>query len=524
MAPGESEQATAIAFLADPATHGGAAVQRFETHAALVFVAGERAYKIKRALRYPYLDFSTLERRGAALRRELQLNSRTAPELYIGLQALTRGPEGALGLGPPPAEPDGVLEWVLVMRAFDQADLLAAVADRGALDEALVLQLAEAVIDSHRQADVVGADQPNRGGRAGAAAVVAENEVDFEARPDLFAAADVAALHDATAEAIARLGPLLDRRLAAGKVRRCHGDLHLRNLCLVEGRPRLFDALEFDEAMASIDLLYDLAFLLMDLDQRDLRPQANLLLNRYLQAGEELAALASLPLFLSMRAAIRAKVAAATEAADPALEHKIRQRALAARYFVAAQTYLRPPGPRLVALGGLSGSGKSSLARRLAPSLGPVPGALLLRSDLLRKRLYGAEETERLPAEAYGEAANARVYEAMRRQAEAALAAGHAVLLDAVHARPEERDAAAALARDRGLTFDGFWLEAPQETLESRVAARRGDASDATPDVVRAQRGYDLGALDWTRLDAGRPLSAVEADARQRLAASVDSP
>ena len=521
--PRETDQAAAIAYLEDPQNHGGAQVQRFETHAALVFVAGGRAYKIKRAVRYPYLDFSTLARREAALRRELALNRRTAPELYIGLHALTRGDDGRLALSEAPAAPDRLVEWVLVMRAFEQEALLDSLAGKGALDDALVLALAEAVIAAHRGAEIVRPGQPHRGGRAGVAQIAAENEVDFAARPDLFAAEDLATLRGCTAEAIARLGPLLDRRLAEGKVRRCHGDLHLRNICLVEGRPRLFDALEFDEAMASIDRFYDLAFLLMDLERRGLRAQANLLLNRYLQAGEETEALAALPLFLSLRAAIRAKVAAATEAADRDPGHQRRLRGEARDTFAAALAYLQPPQSCLLAVGGLSGSGKSCLARRLAPGLGPAPGALLLRSDVLRKQLHGVAETEPLPPAAYSEAATLRVYEALRRHAAEALAAGHAVILDAVHARPEERAAAEALARERGLPFLGLWLEAPAEVLAARAEARRGDASDATPAVIRRQLDYDLGAMTWTRVDAsGRP-DEVAAEARAVLERALPS-
>ena len=517
-----SGQAEAIAFLGDSRNHDGAKVRRFETHAALVFVAGNRAYKIKRAVRYPYLDFSTLEQRCAALQRELAINKLTAAELYIAVQALLRDEQGRLSLGDPGERSDKVLEWVLVMRAFDQEDLLDRVAARGALDDALTLDLAEAVVEAHRAAEVVRPPSAHRGGRSGLAETAAENAVDFAARPDLFAAADVTDLNGLSDAAIERLGPLLDERLASGRVRRCHGDLHLRNICLLEGRPRLFDALEFDEAMASIDLLYDLAFLLMDLEQRDLRPQANLLLNRYFEvAGEETAALAALPLFLSLRAAIRAKVAAATEVADKDPEHGERLCEEALRYFAAARSYLRPPPACLLAVGGLSGSGKSSLARLLAPALGASPGALLLRSDVLRKALFGVPESERLPPEAYGESAHERVYEAMRRRAAAALSAGHAVILDAVHARPVERAAAEALARERGLAFLGLWLEAPAETLAGRVAARRGDASDATPAVVRQQLDYDLGPMAWTRLAADRPLAEVAVAAAEIVAAQL---
>ena len=171
-------------------------------------------------------------------------------------------------------------------------------------------------------------------------------------------------------------------------------------------------------------------------------------------------------------------------------------------YFLWAGTYLEAPPARLVALGGLSGSGKTTLGTALAPRIGAPPGALHLRSDVLRKHLAGVGDRERLPREAYGKESSEEVYRELRRRAASALRAGHSVVLDAVHARPEERAAAEAVAREAGAAFTGLWLEAPKESLVGRVRDRRGDASDATPDVVETQLGYELGEIGWTRIDA----------------------
>jgi len=267
-------------------------------------------------------------------------------------------------------------------------------------------------------------------------------------------------------------------------------------------------------------VLYDLAFLLMDLDHRGLRDLANVVLNRILRDGAELEALAALPLFFSVRAAIRAKVAAAAEASQKDVAASHVQRDEAKSYFAAARAYLAPPPARLLAVGGLSGSGKSTLARDLAPLVGPAPGALHLRSDVLRKRIMGAEELTRLPAEAYRPEVSRRVYDEILDRARRALGAGHAVVLDAVYNRPEDRDAVAALARDLEVEFDGLWLEAPPETLRARTAARRGDASDATPAVVDLQLAEDTGVIDWLRIetgDSGAAPAAVAACARRLL-------
>jgi hypothetical protein len=255
----------------------------------------------------------------------------------------------------------------------------------------------------------------------------------------------------------------------------------------------------------------------MDLDHRGLRPFANLVLNRYLQQRDEAAALALLPVFLSTRAAVRAKVAASAETMAESAEEKTKRRREAAGYFARALDYLAPAPPRLVAVGGLSGTGKTTLARALAPALGAAPGALHLRSDVLRKQLTDVAELERLPPEAYTPQASAAVYAALNCQAAAALAAGQAVIVDAVFAQPDERAAVEQVASDAGVAFDGLWLEADPAVMAARVTARRGDASDATSEVVERQLAYDLGGIAWPRLDAGRPGDALQAEAGRLL-------
>jgi predicted kinase len=278
----------------------------------------------------------------------------------------------------------------------------------------------------------------------------------------------------------------------------------------------LFDAIEFDDSIASGDVLYDLAFLLMDLEERGLRRAANLVLNRYLAANDaaQLSGLAALPIFLSIRSAIRAKVVAAGLAH---LEGAARDRAAAAarRYFWFAEEFLAPAPVHLLAVGGLSGTGKSRLAAELAPELGRAPGAALLRSDVERKRLFGVAETERLPGAAYGAGVSGRVYARLWREAALALRAGQSVVLDAVQARADERLATERAAREAGAAFTGLWLDAPLSIRRDRVGARRGDASDADAAVVEAQEAMASEAVGWIRLDAsGDPDSTVSAARR----------
>ena len=320
-------------------------------------------------------------------------------------------------------------------------------------------------------------------------------------------------------EALLRIRPLLLARGELGFVRRGHGDLHLGNIVMIKGRPVLFDAIEFDPIVAAGDVLYDLAFLLMDLMERDLKDAANLVFNRYLsEAGrsENFDALAALPLFLSLRAAIRAKVTAARlEMVPPADARRVGDTAQA--YFRYALDVLKPPRPVLVAIGGLSGTGKSILARDLASALVPAPGAVVLRSDVERKYLFGAGETDRLPETAYTTDVTTRVYASIAEKAHRVISAGHSAVVDAVYADTNERSAIAAIAAPRNIEFHGLFLTADLATRLSRVAARVGDASDADVAVARQQERYDLSDLSWTQIDASGSLAQTLGRARDAL-------
>jgi hypothetical protein len=503
MAVTDDSQQTVIDFLANPATHGGAPVTRIDTHAALVFLAGERALKIKRAVRFPFLDYSTLAKRKAACEAEIEVNRPFAPAIYRGVAAITRG-HGGLAIG----GDDEPVEWAVEMHRFDETKTLDRLAERDEIDDKLADALGRAVAKAHAAAPVGGGFVEELD------EVIEQNDAELRTC-DLFATAQVVVLSAATRTAFARVRALLEARERAGLVRRSHGDLHLGNIVLLEGAPTLFDAIEFDPRIATGDVLYDLAFLLMDLIERGLNAAANIVFNRYLaetRRDDDLDALAALPLFLSLRAAIRAKVTAAR-----AQQSKMRAEAEqnARDYFALAQELIAPAKPQLIAIGGLSGTGKSLLARALAPDLLPAPGAVLLRSDVERKALYGVGETERLPQEAYAPEVTAKVYAAIEAKAQRVLAAGHSAVADAVFADPRERAAIKKAAGEAG--FRGLFLTAELGVRVSRVGARTGDASDADAAVARAQEQYDLGALDWADVDASGTPEQTSQRARTAL-------
>jgi aminoglycoside phosphotransferase family enzyme/predicted kinase len=507
--PAGSQEAV-FRFLADPRTHGlSEPVTRVDTAGAVVFLAGPEAYKVKRAVTFPFMDLSTLDKRRLACEAEIALNRASAPDVYFAALPITRSGEtfAISGNGE-------VVEWVAHMRRFDENATLDRVVARGGLPDETIDKLTLAIRRSHARA-------PLRDAARCAHALetyIEQNDAAFAERPDLFDAAKARRLAIDSRLAFAVVRPILLRRGESGFTRRCHGDLHLSNIVLLNGEPTLFDALEFSDEVASGDVLYDLAFLLMDLEERDLRPAANRLFNRYLapEPPEAMAGLAALPLFLSLRAAIRAKVkAAGAERLEG--EKRGEARALARGYFECAVEFLRYAPSRLIAVGGLSGVGKSALAGTLAPRLGRAPGALWLRSDVERKEMFAVEGSDRLPGSAYTPEITGDVYRRLIDKARAALRAGQAVLLDATFATAAERDAAAGAAAEVGVAFAGIFLDAPLATRLERIASRSADVSDANSDVARRQTAEPVGERGWAALAAAGDLVETTSLALARL-------
>jgi uncharacterized protein len=500
------DQAAVINFLASPATHGGVSVERIDTHTAVVFLAGASAWKLKRAVLYDYLDFSTAERRRAACEAELRINTRAAPRLYRRVVPVTRESDGSLALGGSGTP----IDWLVEMNRFDQENLFDRMAARGALDLVLMPALGAAIARFHAAA------QPRRdhGGEAGMRWVIEGNAAGFaEFGGNILDMATCVRVTRETAREINRHAARLELRRIAGLVRQCHGDLHLRNIVLLDGRPTLFDAIEFNDEIACTDVLYDLAFLLMDLWRRQLPQHANAVWNSYLSETGDYDGVCLVPLFLSCRAAIRAKTGATAALLQTDLERRREAETLAGEYLDMAEQLLHPPPPCMVAIGGFSGSGKSMLARALAPTTGAVPGAVVLRSDEIRKRLWGVSPFERLGPEAYTPEVSRCVYDALARQAATIVCAGHSAIVDAVYAKPADREEMERAAAAASVPFIGLWLDAPAPVLIRRTEQRLGDASDANADVVRLQLAQGAGTIGWHRIDASQAVDVVSARA-----------
>ncbi len=464
-----------------------------ETACARIYLSGPTAYKVKRWVDLGYLDFTTLEKRHWAIDRELAFNQAAAADIYRAVHAVTEASDGHLALD----GPGRVLDYALEMRRFDETAVLSAHPERvdGDLGEAL----GRTVAASHEKAP----PRPQAGGSAGMKYVLNSNAHLLNELAPQLGSSLVHAVLQKTEQTFAHQSPLLDARQAQGFTRRCHADLHLGNILLENGTPVLFDCIEFSDILSDTDVQYDLAFLLMDLDFRDRREAGVRALDGWLDASARsegpalFEGLAALPLMLSVRAAVRAHVEA----------HSGHMEAARA-YLKAALDHLSPPPARLLAVGGLSGSGKSRFSRQLAPRIGASPGAVILRTDEIRKRLAGQQPTAGLPQDHYSPEISARVYATLLTEARALLSAGRSVILDATFLDPDFRVDVEHLGAEASVPFHGIWLDAPPAILKARIEARQNDASDATVAVLNSQIARQPGPAPWQVIDTSGPIEA----------------
>jgi hypothetical protein len=387
------------------------------------------------------------------------------------------------------------------MERFDENQTLDHMADRGEITPTLAEKLAIMALTMHRNARSADAAQ----WITAIETYFQQNTDAFRSYPDLFDSEDIARLERAHREAFERLKPLLIRRGEQGFVRQGHGDLHLENIVLIDGEPIAFDAIEFSPVIASGDVLYDLAFLLMDLIEREQAPTAHIVLSRYIDAYgplEELDGLALLPFFMSLRSAIRAKVIAARLDQNQSKDSFPEIRRSAGGYFDCALALIKPSQPLVICIGGLSGVGKSTIAQQLAVTLRPAPGGLVLRSDSLRKGLFGYSNSERLPMDFYNAAATAQVYTELCERAVRIAQANVSAIVDATFADPDARTMMEDCTRHACVRLIAIFMTTNTETRIARIKQRGPDVSDANADLVRKQEKYDVNKVTWIKIDA----------------------
>ncbi|MBA4176375.1 MAG: hypothetical protein C0505_07415 [Leptothrix sp. (in: Bacteria)] len=492
------QQAMLVSALqAQLAASGTGPAQRYDTHISIVLVHGEHAYKIKKALKTAFLDQSTLARRQHACAEELRLNRRLAPELYLGVVAITGTPARPVLEGPGPP-----LEVAVKMRAFDNAGLWDRLARQHALGPAQIDELAATVASFHDAAARASPAGP-RGRPQQVHEMVVTNLGELAAlvatapgRGRPAAAAAVEALKRDEAAAFERLRPLMAQRLADGAVRECHGDLHLGNVVQHGDHALVFDGIEFNDDWRWMDLMNDVAFMAMDLRAHGLAALAHRFTNAWLQQHGDYGGLPLLPYYAAYRAAVRAKVAllrAAQPGAAAAQEARSARRYLALAR-LAARAAAAPRRPALIITHGPSGSGKTTLTQ----SLLEAAGAVRIRADVERKRLAGldalAHSGSALGAGLYSAAMTAATYQRLLDAAAPVVEAGCHAILDATFLQRAQRDAAHRWAAARGLAFVVLDFPAPPALLHQRVrqrlrerAAGGGDASEADAQVLAAQ-------------------------------------
>jgi predicted kinase len=344
--------------------------------------------------------------------------------------------------------------------------------------------------------------RPDYGGAAAMRSIIEQTCAALRSAEGLFEAGAIDVMYGDATEAVKRGALLLEARRSDGWVRECHGDLLLRNIGLVDGTPVLSGAIEFDDRLSCVDVLYDLALLLVDLLQRELPEHANAALNAWMERLRQYDALALLPLYLSMRAATRARALAAAAGSAADADDATRLRDDARSCFASAQRFLQPGAGAIVAIGGLAGSGKTTLATRLAARLGQPPGALVLRSETARKRLFGVDDDERQPPPAYDPSVARSIYQLAAREALDVAHARYVAIVDATLGLEEWRHEMRRTAKRAGVPLIGFWLEAPLEVLEQRARESRGAGSAAAIRVLRQQWHTSSPPADWIRLDA----------------------
>lgn len=456
---------------------------QLETHISHVFLAGDYAYKLKKPVDFGFLDFTTPAKRRAACDEELHLNRRLAPDIYLAVVPVCHGAHGyRIALDGCDAG-ETVAEWAVRMRRMPQDGMLDRLATAGRLELAHMVDIARQLAAFHARA----ARGPEVAKYGHLACVRVPVEQNFEQTAP-YAGTVVSAercdrLHHAAAGFLDRHGEWFEARVRSGSIVDGHGDLHLRNMCLFEGRVVIFDCIEFNPQLRAGDVMSDVAFLAMDLDHRRLPAHGNRFLNEYLERTRDYAGLLLLDFYQAYRACVRGKVLCFETGLRP------QAAAEAAEYFALAENYLAPRRGGLLITCGVSGSGKTTLARQVAAAR----GAVMVRSDAVRKHLAGIP-LERRGAESgrdlYSAEMTERTYAALLQHGREIVASGRWAVLDAVYGRTLERTAAAALARELGVPFGILYCTAPHEELRRRVARRTDagdDISDATVAVLEAQ-------------------------------------
>ena len=450
-------------------------IELIQTHISYVFLTGDYVYKLKKAVNYGFLDFSTLEKRQHFAEEEVRLNQRGAGKLYLGVESVTQvGDRFQLG-------GDGVVvEPAVKMQQFPQTALLSEMFDKGELTDELIITLAKELAAFHAKSE--SNDHIRSFGTV--EAIRQAYDENYAQSVGYIDRAQTQAQWDKTKAYSDRFfvenAAVFESRVSADKIRECHGDIHLRNIAYWQGEMLLFDCIEFNEPFRFVDTMYDLAFVCMDLDARGRSDFANLLLNTYLEQTGDYEGVQVLPLYLSRQAYVRAKVTSflLDDSTIPA-DVKESSAKTAADYYRLAYDYTAVKNGRLIVMSGLSGSGKSTTAKAIARA----QNAIHLRSDAVRKHLAGIPIEQTGTADIYSPEMNQKTYDRLLKLGVLLASQGHTVILDGKYDRIALRTPVLAT----GIPVTIVHCDAPMEVLMERVAARTGDIADADVSVLQQQ-------------------------------------
>jgi aminoglycoside phosphotransferase family enzyme/predicted kinase len=455
-------------------------IELLQTHASSVLLTGAYAYKLKKIVNFGFLDFSTLGKRNHFLNQELTMNQVIAPEIYLEVLPITQEGEKYIlnGTGEP-------VEYVLKMRQFPQENLLINLFNQGKLTENHLVQLGKIIADFHNQT-ITNEYIKNFGTIENINHSIQDNYrhtekyVGIIQDPDKFNQ-----IKQFTDHFLIQKQTTFQQRQQQNKIRECHGDLHLRNLCLWEDKILLFDRIEFNEEFRFVDVMYDIAFAVMDLEARGRKDLGNILLNTYIEETGDWEGLEILPLYLSRQAYVRAKVTSFL-LDDPAISETAKQEAAktAKDYYNLAWQYTQKQQGKLTIMSGLSGSGKTTIARQIAQQ----NNAIHIRSDAVRKHLAGIPLNQKGESNIYDQEMTQKTYQRLLKLGELLTNEGFNVILDAKYDRLKFRQEVVNLSQEKSLPLEIIYCDAPLDILTQRLTQRSGDISDATSDLLAQQQ------------------------------------
>ncbi len=463
------------------------AVQLIQTHASFILLTGDYAYKIKKPVNFGFLDYSTLDKRQHFCTQELLMNRRTAPEIYLEvLPILQAGDRYQLGSNSQSLTAAEItVEYALKMQQFPQNSLFLSLLERGELTEQLMADLGREVAKFHGAA--ISNNCIRKFGEVSQIRTAIDNNYRISQKyiggPQT--QKQYGETKHYTDSFFAENRELFNSRIASNKIRECHGDLHLRNIALWQDQILLFDCIEFNEPFRFVDVMYDVAFTVMDVESRGRRELGNAFLNTYIEQTGDWEGLQLLPLYLSRQAYVRAKVTSLM-LDDPAISTAEKEQIsqTAAHYYQVAWEYTKPRQGKLTLMSGLSGAGKSTAARYLAR----LTNAIVIRSDAVRKHLGGISLNERGRADLYSEEMTAKTYSRLLESGIMLAEKGWEVILDAKFDRQNLRTNAIYQAQTRQLPLQIIYCTAPIEVLRERLQQRRGDIADATAELLSSQQ------------------------------------